>query len=77
MYMSNIVIYMTYCNIYDLCPLCKNAEETTQHLFISCEVSQKVWDNYDRWLKISFTRHNVIGLSKKVNIVWKGMWMTI
>jgi len=25
------------------------AEETAQHVLISCDIAQKVWDNCDRW----------------------------
>jgi len=44
----------------NLCPLCKRFEETAQHILISCEVAQKVWDNYDRWLGILSIRHQSI-----------------
>jgi len=70
-----------------LCPLCKKSEETAQHVFISCEIAQKVWDNCDRWIGISSVRqqtmvnhyHNshLLAFNKKINIVWKGVWVTI
>jgi len=44
----------------NICLLCRNVEETTQHIFINCEVTQNVWDNRDRWLGMSFVRHNNI-----------------
>jgi len=60
-------------------------EETIQYLFTYCEVSQKVWDKCDRWVGLTSVRNNdiinhfrnfyAIGLSKKANIVWKGMWL--
>jgi len=28
-----------------LCPLCLDGEETTKHLFITCNVVQRVWMN--------------------------------
>jgi len=71
----------------NLCPLCQKVEETIQHLLIGCEVVQKIWDNYDRRLGFSSVRHDdivnhyenfyVIGLSKKANMIWKGMWGAI
>ena len=71
----------------NLCPLCRKIEETTQHLLIQCEVAQNVWDNCDKWLGIPFIRHKdvvnqyrnffVIGLSRKANLVQKGIWVTI
>jgi len=55
------------------------AEETAQHVLISCDIAQKVWDNCDRWLGISSARpFNIMdhfqsfyfsGLSKKTNSV--------
>jgi len=72
------------CNIG---PLCMKEEETIQHLLMYCEVSQRVWDKCDRWVGLTTVRNNdiinhfrnfyAIGLSKKTNIVWKGMWLTI
>jgi len=72
------------CNLY---PLCMKEEETIQHLLMYCEVSQIVWDNCDRWVGLTSVRNNdiinhfrnfyAIGLSKKANIVWKEMWLTI
>jgi len=63
------------------------AEETAQHVLISCDIAQKVWDNCNRWLGISSTRPlNIMdhfqsfyfsGLSKKTNSVWRAMWVAI
>jgi len=75
-------------NIQDnLYPLCLKVEETIQHLLITCEVAQKVWDYCDIWLGVSFVRHNdvvhhfgncyIIGLGRKGNMMWKGMWVAI
>jgi len=71
----------------NLCLLCMKEEETIQHLFTYCEVSQRVWDKCDRWVKLTTVRNNdiinhfrkfyAIGLSKKANIVWKGMSLAI
>jgi len=44
----------------NLCPLCKKVEETTQHVFINCEITQKVWDNCDKWIRISSIRHQTV-----------------
>jgi len=71
----------------NLCPLYNKFEEIAQHVLISCEVAQKVWDNCDRWFEISYVKHQTIinhfqrfslsGFSKKVNLVWKGMWVAL
>ena len=70
-----------------VCPLCNNKDETVQHVFFECIVAQKVWDNCDRWIGIHSVRHNKAGshlmnfyliwFNKKVNTVWKGMWLAI
>jgi len=45
----------------NLCPLWWKEEETIQHLFIRCDVSQSVWDKCDRWLGvISVRNENII-----------------
>ena len=71
----------------NICLLYSKVVETIQHLLIGCEVGQKVWDNCDNWLDISSVRHNdvlnhfrnfyVIGLGRKGNQVWKGVWVAI
>jgi len=61
----------------------KKAEETAQHVFINSEVAQKMWDNRDRWIGISFVRQHIIVnhyqkfylscCNRKTSIVWKGV----
>jgi len=67
--------------------LCNNIEETVQHVLFECVVTQKVWDNCDRWISIHsvrpnfaanhFMSFNLIWCWKKVNSVWRGMWVAI
>jgi len=67
------------------CPMCQEGIETTQHLFTTCKVTQKVWDLCDRWVGNVTVGHNVItahfqsfrllSQSQRVNKVWKGMWV--
>jgi len=71
----------------NLCHLRKKAEESVQHVFVSCEVEQKVWDNCDRWIGISSVRqHTIVNhyqnfyllcCNKKANVVWKGVWVAV
>jgi len=43
-----------------LCPFCQECVELTQHLFVTCKVAQKVWDQCERWLGIVTIRHESI-----------------
>ena len=71
--------------VSNLCMLCKKVEETVQHVLINCEVTQKVWQNCDGWIGISYVRHYKIVkhfqhfylacFNKKINTVWKRMWV--
>lgn len=70
-----------------LCPLCRKHTEYVQHLFLTCEITQKVWDSYNKWIGILSVRHYYlinhsrsfyrVGCTKKVNDVWKGTTVTI
>jgi len=46
--------------VSNLCLLCKKVKETTQHVLINCDVAQKVWQNCNRWIRVSSVRHNKI-----------------
>jgi len=69
------------------CPLCNSTKETVQHILFECVVAQKIWDNCDRWISIHsirpnfaashFMSFNLIWYGKKVNSVWRGMWVAI
>jgi len=66
-----------------LCQLCQEGVETSQHLFGTCKVAQKVWDQCDRWVGNATVRHEspiihflssyTIGLRQCANNAWKGM----
>jgi len=70
-----------------LCSLCQEGEETSQHLFGTCKVAQKVWDQCDIWVGNVTVRHEftiihfmsflIIGLRQCANNAWKGMWVAI
>jgi len=65
------------------CPMCQEDVETTQHLLITCRVTQKVWDLCDKWsgnvavrhkdVIIHFQSFHILSQRQKVNRVWKGM----
>jgi len=69
------------------CPLCNSTEKTVQHVLFECVVTQKVCDNCDRWIDIHsvrpnfaashFMSFNLIRCRKKVNSMWRGMWVAI
>jgi len=70
-----------------LCVLCKAAEESNHHLFLTCIFAQKVWSLCLRWIGILFVQHKdlmnhfesfyLVHLSFKQNQVWKGVWVAI
>jgi len=45
-----------------MCPLCLDGEETVKHLFITCKVTQRVWDACDGWVGIEAVRHEHLNL---------------
>jgi len=58
-----------------------------QHILLTCEVAQRLWLKCDNWVGLISVRSNdivnhfcnfyIMGMSKKVNRVWKGMWFTL
>jgi len=44
------------------CPLCQKGVETTQHLFITCKVVQKIWDQCESWVGNVIVRHEDINI---------------
>ncbi|KAJ0545522.1 putative reverse transcriptase zinc-binding domain-containing protein [Helianthus annuus] len=36
-----------------LCSLCGDADETCEHLFVSCSFAQSVWQLITQWCKVS------------------------
>jgi len=69
----------------NVCPLCNNTKETSQHIFFKCVVAQKVCDVYDSWIGSHSVRHknaannfasfHLVWCNNKVNTVWRGMWV--
>lgn len=61
------------------CPLCQEAEETTEHVFTSCPTSITVWNSVARWCKITpiyaFYMQNILELHvhKPGSTTWKKM----
>jgi hypothetical protein len=35
---------------YGLCPLCKQTLETTDHLFVACHFTTRIWELLKEWL---------------------------
>jgi len=70
-----------------LCALCNLSKESSQHLFIYCVYTQRVWSRCYRWIGILGVQNKVIGnhlvnfylfhLSSKKNQVWRGIWAAI
>ena len=66
-----------------ICALCRESEESTQHLFLDCVIAQRVWFMCFRCLGVLFVQHKelkchfenfyLIHMSLKHNQVWKGM----
>jgi len=68
-----------------LCVLCNATEESSQHLFMECVYTQRVWSLGLRWIAILSVQHNIVHFESfqlphftaKQNQVWKGIWVTI
>jgi len=70
-----------------LCVLCKATEESSQHIFLSCIIAQRVWSLCLRWIGILSIQHkdlinhfesfHLVNLSIKQNLVWKRLWVAI
>ena len=70
-----------------ICVLCRESEETSQHLFWECSFAQRVWSLCFRWIGVLFVQHKdlrcnfenfyLVHMSIKQNQVWKGMWVAI
>lgn len=69
------------------CVMCQASNESSQHLFVGCIISQWGWDQYFRWIGIMFVQHKDLRRhfenfvlpngSLKQNLVWKGMWVIV
>ena len=67
--------------------LCKAAEESSQHIFMTCIFAQRVWLLCLRWMGIVSVQHkdlinhfesfHLTHLTTKQNQVWKGLWVAI
>jgi len=70
-----------------LCAMCLHKEESCQHIFLECKYTQRVWSLCFKWIGISFVQQNDLNLhfmsfylsnaSKKLNLVWKGVWASV
>ena len=68
-----------------LCALCKAAEESSQHLFLTCVYAQRVWSLCLRWIGFLFVQHkdlinhferfHLAHFTAKQNQVWKDIWV--
>jgi len=71
----------------NLCVFCQIKVESCQHLFMECDVVVRVWELCYRWIGILSAQHNelnnhfesfcLVQLSKKQNMVWKGIWAAL
>jgi len=70
-----------------LCVFCHFKVESSQHLFLECDVVVRVWDLCHRWIDILSVQHNALKnhfksftltqVSNKQDMVWKGIWAAI
>jgi len=70
-----------------LCVLSNNHLESVNHLFITCTVTQSIWDMIDKWVGVTYVRHfnvrnhflnfQLMVLNSNQNKVWKGVWITV
>lgn len=51
------------------CPLCKSEEESIKHLFLSCEVSKKIWAELSKLINI-----NAQLVNDSLDVAWKRWW---
>ncbi len=66
---------------------CRVADESAQHIFMTCLVAQRIWGLCLRWMGIVSVQHkdllihfesfHLIHLNNKQNQVWKGLWVAI
>ncbi|KAJ0524125.1 putative reverse transcriptase zinc-binding domain-containing protein [Helianthus annuus] len=36
-----------------LCPICRNGDESIDHLFISCSFAQRIWEEVSKWVRVN------------------------
>jgi len=70
-----------------VCVFCNGAEESAQHIFLTCLCAQRIWVLCLRWMGIVFVQHRDLlvhfesfhlpHLTNKHNQVWKGLWIAI
>ena len=73
--------------VSSVCVMCNQLQETSQHLFLDCVVTQRVWYGCYRWIGIVGAQSNeirnhlenfyLIHLSNEQNQVWRGVWVVI
>jgi len=70
-----------------MCVLCHDKIESSQHLFMECDLAMQVWSLCHRWIDTLSVESNVLmchfesflltQASNKQNSVWKGIWAAI
>ena len=57
-------------SVSDKCTFCKEEVETYSHLFVTCKIVMKLWNNLKRWLK----HFSVIDLEVEVSVILLNMY---
>ena len=83
---DNLLSRQCIANDGSLCSLCNSHPETASHLFFSCTVSYRVWNDSYSWLGFSsvfpkdpvshFYLHTGMVKGKKRKKVWLVIWLS-
>jgi len=67
--------------------LCGLEEETNAHLFLTYNITHKIWNTCSKWVEVSTTHHNqlknhfqlfdLLTLNSKGNKLWNDVWFAI
>ena len=70
-----------------VCVMCCSENESVQHLFVACIVTQRIWDRSLRWvgilsvqhrdIQIHFEQFSLFHINYKQNLIWKGVWVAV
>jgi len=67
--------------------MCRLVDESSSHLFFTCDVAMGVWNMCNKWVGVSNVNHfmprqhfnhfYLFGIDGKQNNAWKCMWMAV